>query len=138
MDNNKEVLIDLKRYKIYWIVMLILFLIFSIVVVRSINNANEKEIAKIEEANKKAERRELEATIKADSATKESRMLFNKVSGLEDQLSSQTKLLNKIESGYNKSLNELIKIKDEKVYIPNNVSSTEQFKFISDYKYSEY
>jgi hypothetical protein len=138
MDNNKEVLIDLKRYKIYWIVMLVLFFIFSMVVVSSINKANEKELAKIEEANKKAELREMNSKIKADSASTESKLLNSKVSGLEKQLSDQNKILNRMDLNYSKSINELINLKNEKDYIPTNVSADEQFKFITNYKYTEY
>ena len=142
MDNKtnteKEVLIDLKRYKIYWVIMLILFLIFSVVVVRQINKSNEQEIAKIEEANRKAEVRELVATAKGEAAKKEAELLNNKVSGLETQLEAQNKILLRMDANYSKSMNELINLKNEKDYIPTNVSADEQLKFITNYKYSEY
>lgn len=138
MDTIKEVTIDVKKYKIYWIVMLILFFIFSIVVVKTIQKANKAEIAKIEEANKKAEVREAIAKIRGKEAEDAAVILGNKVSGLEKQLSDQNKILNKMELGYSKSMSELLNLKNEKDYIPTNVSTDEQFKFITNYKYTEY
>lgn len=133
-----KIITYLKQHGIYWMSMFIFFFISSVVILNTIDTYNKGEIEKIEEFNKKAEIREINAIKKADSANIESKLLNSKVSSLEEQLNAQSKILFRMDANYSKSMNELINLKNEKDYISINVGADEQLKFITNYKYSEY
>ena len=136
--SNDEFLISIKRFKIYGAIMIVLFIIFIFVIIHNIKLANEIEISKIEETSQNAENREKLARIEMDKANNELAITSGRVIELSQQLKKQNEILSRIEFNYNKSLQELKKIKNEKDYIPTDISVNEQYDFISKYKYSEY
>ena len=136
--NNDEFLISIKRFKIYGAIMIVLFIIFIFVIIHNIKLANKIEISKIEETSRNAEIREKLARIEMDKANNELAITSGRVIELSKQLKKQNEILSRMEFNYNKSLQELKKIKNEKDYIPTDISVNEQYDFISKYKYSEY
>ena len=136
--NNDKFLISIKRFKIYGAIMIVLFIIFIFVIIHNIKLANKIEISKIEETSRNAEIREKLARIEMDKANNELAITSGRVIELSKQLKKQNEILSRMEFNYNKSLQELKKIKNEKDYIPTDISVNEQYDFISKYKYSEY
>ena len=73
-----------------------------------------------------------------DKANNELAITSGRVIELSQQLKKQNEILSRIEFNYNKSLQELKKLKNEKDYIPADIPVNEQYDFVSKYKYSEY
>lgn len=138
MDKNNEILINLKTYRIYWGIMLTLVVLFVSIIIFKVELGNESQLSELRKANEQAKIREKEANIKLEEAKTQLLLTNSKIHNLESEISNQTLLLIKMESNYSKAFNDLIKLQDEKYFIPSDVSLDEQFKFITNYKYSEY
>ena len=76
---------------------------------------------------------QIEFPIVANSAKADETLkaLFNKLLGIENKLLD-------ISKNYKQSLIEINKLKNEKIYIPLDVTPGEQHKFLSDYVYKPY
>lgn len=136
--DSDEFLISIRRFKIYGAIMIVLFIIFTIIIIHNIKVANDAEISKIEETNKNAEIREKLARLEMNEANNQLAITSGRVIELSNQLKRQNEILSRMELNYSKSIQELKKLKNEKDYIPVSVSNDEQYDFITKYKYSEY
>lgn len=124
-----------RKLKIFGLVMLILISIFCFAVVSIFNSKNQD---KQDEINSKAEKREAAAITQRDKYSAQNLILTNKVSNIEkDVKDSRARIIN-IQSNYQKSQIEIQKLKNEKNYIPNNATLSEQSTFLSGYKYKPY
>lgn len=95
-------------------------------------------IQKLELVNKNAEKERKIATAERDSARIKATALDIEVKKLKEQDREHELKIKKLDNSYNNSLIILNKLKDEKNYIPTNVSTDEQSKFISNFKYKPY
>lgn len=139
MIREKTISADLKRYRVYWIVMLILFTIFAVVIVKTVQKSNEEELAEIALSNKAAVKREIEAKLARDSAKVQLNVTNNKLLQLEKNLLNTNNTLLRMENSFSNSYEQLIKFKlNEKEFINPNASPTEQSTYISSYRYKEF
>ena len=139
MIREKTISADLKRYRVYWIVMLALFTIFAIVIVNTVQKSNEQELAEITLINQGLAKKELEAKLARDSAKIEVAVTNSKLLQLEKNLLNTNNTLLRMESNFSNSYNQLIKIKlNEKEFVNPNASPTEQFIYVSGYKHKEF
>ena len=113
--------------------------LFTLFVVRNYaEKSDAKHKAEMEIMNNQLQKRADLAQFQADEIRKQNIMNYELSERLEEKFNTQTILLQSISKDYQKSLIELNKIKNEKVYIPIDVPVSEQSVFISKYKYEPY
>ena len=108
---------------------------FTYVIVQQ-NEYTQKQ--EFERVNKLAEQREALATKQRDEARLKAEQASIRLAQVEGKLSQQNLMLDKLYNSYSQSLNQLKQLQNEKNYIPNNVSISEQSLFLSKYKYQPY
>lgn len=139
MIRERTIKADLKRYRVYWFVMLLLFTIFVIVVVRTVHKTNEQEIAEIMAANVISAKREAQAKADRDSAKVQRDITNKKLEVLQNNLNNTNNAILRMENDFSNSYEQLIKFKlDEKQFVNPNASPTEQFIYVSGYRHKEF
>lgn len=127
------------KFGIFGFLVALLISLFTFFVVRdTAERSNEKHKAELEALNKQFQNRADVAQIQVDSIQKQNALQYHLSYKLEQKFNEQTILLQSISKDYQRSLIELNKIKNEKVYIPIDVPVSEQSAFISKYKYEPY
>lgn len=127
------------REFLWGLVMVILVSLFTYTVVKIFTERSDKKYQEsLLKITQEAERREAKAIMQRDSAAMRDELNYQKVSNLEFEILNQRDSWNKFQKNYEKSLNELKQIKNEKEYIPTTATANEQFDFISNYKYESY
>lgn len=127
------------REFLWGLVMVILVSLFTYTVVKIFTERSDKKYQEsLLKISQEAERREAKAIMQRDSAAMRDELNYQKVSNLEFEILNQRDSWNKFQKNYEKSLNELKQIKNEKEYIPTTATANEQFDFISNYKYESY
>lgn len=92
----------------------------------------------LQEINRKAELREQNAIKARDEAKQNDKENLNKLEVIQKDLSVSQLNWNKFQKEYLKNINELNKLKDEKIYVNDNATVTEQSAYISNYEYKAY
>ena len=92
----------------------------------------------LQEINRKAELREQNAIKARDEAKQSDKENLNKLEIIQKDLNVSQLNWNKFQKDYLKNINELNKLKDEKIYVNDNATDTEQSAYISNYKYQPY
>lgn len=97
---------------------------------------NAEKLHKIEQDSAVA--RERRAIMKRDSIYSLSQLSKKEVELLKNEVQASRKEDQMRTEKYQKSINDLNKIKNEKAHIPTNITIAEQSDFLSKYKYKEY
>ena len=92
----------------------------------------------LQEINRKAELREQNAIKTRDEAKQNDKENLNKLEVIQKDLNVSQLNWNKFQKDYLKNINELNKLKDEKIYVNDNTTVTEQSAYISNYEYKAY
>ena len=92
----------------------------------------------LQEINRKAELREQNAIKTRDEAKQNDKENLNKLEVIQKDLNVSQLNWNKFKKDYLKNINELNKLKDEKIYVNDNTTVTEQSAYISNYEYKAY
>lgn len=112
---------------------------FTFIVVKIyIEKSDAKHQITLQEINRKAELREQNAIKARDEAKQNDKENLNKLEVIQKDLSVSQLNWNKFQKEYLKNINELNKLKDEKIYVNDNATVTEQSAYISNYKYQPY
>lgn len=127
-----------RKTKIISFIAVLIVVLFAYSVVSIFNENSSKEIAKLEEINADAEAREKAAKSARDSATIAANKMSNHIVELENQLRENNRILGLFQSSYDKNLLELNKLKNEKIFVPDNATTVQQSEFLSNYHYKEY
>lgn len=116
----------------------IVITVFAYSIVSIFQENSNKEIAALEDMQRKDVAKEIAANIKRDSAIAISTKLSYKVGLIENQLQETHNTLLKMHNTYQKNLNELKLLQNEKLFVPDNATSSEQSDFLTKYKYTPY
>ena len=92
----------------------------------------------LQEINRKAEIREEKATKARDEARLNDRENLTKLDIIQKDLDESQLNWSKFQKDYLKNTNELNKLKDEKIFVNDNATVTEQSAYISNYEYKAY
>lgn len=130
--------LNLTKEQIAAFFIIILVCLFVFFLKKTYDSNTLEMIQKLELVNKRAEEERMVATLERDSAKIKANILYSEVKKLKEQDKQHELQIKKLDNNYNNSLIILNKIKDEKNYIPTNVSTDEQSKFISNFKYKPY
>lgn len=112
---------------------------FTFIVVKIYTEKSDaKHQVTLQEINRKAELREQNAIKARDEAKQSDKENLNKLEIIQKDLTVSQLNWNKFQKDYLKNINELNKLKDEKIYVNDNATVTEQSAYISNYKYKPY
>lgn len=112
---------------------------FTFIVVKIyIEKSDAKHQVTLQEINRKAELREQNAIKARDEAKQSDKENLNKLEIIQKDLTVSQLNWNKFQKDYLKNINELNKLKDEKIYVNDNATVTEQSAYISNYEYKAY
>ena len=112
---------------------------FTFIVVKIYTEKSDaKHQVTLQEINRKAELREQNAIKARDEAKQSDRQNLDKLEVIQKDLNVSQLNWNKFQKDYLKNINELNKLKDEKIYVNDNATVTEQSAYISNYKYKPY
>ena len=112
---------------------------FTFIVVKIYTEKSDaKHQVTLQEINRKAELREQNAIKARDEAKQSDKENLNKLEIIQKDLTVSQLNWNKFQKDYLKNINELNKLKDEKIYVNDNATVTEQSAYISNYKYQPY
>ena len=112
---------------------------FTFIVVKIYTQKSDaKHQVTLQEINRKAELREQNAIKARDEAKQSDKENLNKLEIIQKDLTVSQLNWNKFQKDYLKNINELNKLKDEKIYVNDNATVTEQSAYISNYKYKPY
>lgn len=112
---------------------------FTFIVVKIYTEKSDaKHQVTLQEINRKAELREQNAIKARDEAKQSDKENLNKLEIIQKDLTVSQLNWNKFQKDYLKNINELNKLKDEKIYVNDNATDTEQSAYISNYKYKPY
>ena len=92
----------------------------------------------LQEINRKAEIREEKATKARDEARLNDKENLTKLEIIQKDLDESQLNWSKFQKDYLKNINELNKLKDEKIFVNDNATVTEQSAYISNYEYKAY
>ena len=134
--------INLSKENKFWVygALVALFIsLFTFFVVRNFaGKSDARHKAELQLMNLELQKRADIAQLQADSIQVQNNLNYQLSSRLETAFLNQNILLQSISKDYQKSLIELNKTKNEKIYIPLDVPVSEQSVFISKYKYEPY
>jgi len=134
--------INLSKENKFWVygALIALFIsLFTFFVVRNFaGKSDARHKAELQLMNLELQKRADIAQLQADSIQVQNNLNYQLSSRLETAFLNQNILLQSISKDYQKSLIELNKTKNEKIYIPLDVPVSEQSVFISKYKYEPY
>ena len=112
---------------------------FTFIVVKIYTEKSDtKHQLTLQEINRKAELREQNAIKARDEAKQNDKENLNKLEVIQKDLNVSQLNWNKFQKDYLKNINELNKLKDEKIYVNDNATVTEQSAYISNYEYKAY
>ena len=112
---------------------------FTFIVVKIYTEKSDaKHQVTLQEINRKAELREQNAIKARDEAKQSDKENLNKLEIIQKDLTVSQLNWNKFQKDYLKNINELNKLKDEKIYVNDNATVTEQSAYISNYEYKAY
>ena len=112
---------------------------FTFIVVKIYTEKSDaKHQVTLQEINRKAELREQNAIKARDEAKQSDRQNLDKLEVIQKDLNVSQLNWNKFQKDYLKNINELNKLKDEKIYVNDNATVTEQSAYISNYEYKAY
>ena len=92
----------------------------------------------LQEINRKAEIREEKATKARNEARLNDKENLTKLEIIQKDLDESQLNWSKFQKDYLKNTNELNKLKDEKIFVNDNATVTEQSAYISNYEYKAY
>lgn len=92
----------------------------------------------LQEINRKAEIREEKATKARNEARLNDKENLTKLDIIQKDLDESQLNWSKFQKDYLKNTNELNKLKDEKIFVNDNATVTEQSAYISNYEYKAY
>ena len=92
----------------------------------------------LQEINRKAEIREEKATKARNEARLNDKENLTKLEIIQKDLDESQLNWSKFQKDYLKNTNELNKLKDEKIFVNDNATVTEQSTYISNYEYKAY
>lgn len=126
----------------FWLFGLAIALCISLFTYFVVKNYAEKSDAK-HEAEMRIMNAELQKTaiisdVRAKELQEQNALNYELSTRLESKFNTQTILLQDISKQYVQGLNEINKIKNEKIYIPLDVPVSEQSAYISGFKYQPY
>ena len=131
--------INLSKENKFWVygALIALFIsLFTFFVVRNFaQKSDARHKAELRLLNLELQKRADIAQLQADSIQVQNNLNYQLSSRLETAFLNQNILLQSISKDYQKSLIELNKTKNEKIYIPLDVPVSEQSAFISKFKY---
>ena len=134
--------INLSKENKFWVygALITLFIsLFTFFVVRNFaGKSDARHKAEFQLMNLELQKRADIAQLQADSIQVQNNLNYELSTRLETAFLNQNILLQSISKDYQKSLIELNKTKNEKIYIPLDVPVSEQSVFISKYKYEPY
>ena len=134
--------INLSKENKFWVygALVALFIsLFTFFVVRNFaGKSDARHKAELQLMNLELQKRADIAQLQADSIQVQNNLNYQLSSRLETAFLNQNILLQSISKDYQKSLIELNKTKNEKIYIPLDVPVSEQSAFISKFKYEPY
>ena len=112
---------------------------FTFIVVKIYTEKSDaKHQITLQEINRKAELREQKAIKARDEARLNDKENLTKLDIIQKDLDESQLNWNKFQKDYLKNINELNKLKDEKIYVNDNATITEQSAYISNYEYKAY
>ena len=112
---------------------------FTFIVVKIYTEKSDaKHQVTLQEINRKAELREQNAIKARDEAKQSDKENLNKLEIIQKDLNVSQLNWDKFQKDYLKNINELNKLKDEKIYVNDNATVTEQSAYISNYEYKAY
>lgn len=118
---------------------LVLVGVFTFLVVRQqTDKASERYAAKLEVVRQEANIAREQAAKKRDSAYSVNVQNNQELRVINDRIIVLQSSLTKLQSTYDKTLNQLNTLKNEKDYIPNNVSAIQQSAYITGFEYQPY
>ena len=127
------------KFWVYGSFIALLFVLFTFFIVRNFaHKSYARHKAELRLLNLELQKRADIAQLQADSIQVQNNLNYQLSSRLETAFLNQNILLQSISKDYQKSLIELNKTKNEKIYIPLDVPVSEQSVFISKYKYEPY
>lgn len=130
MNNNvKNILAGL-----FWVIV-VCFFTYAVINITKENSAKQMEA--LEEIKTNAEKEAITANRKRDSVLRQNLELSQKVGGLETRMIMFNSSIIGLSSKFDKSFNEIKNFQNEKNHVIDAPLS-EQFDFISKYKYKEY
>lgn len=112
---------------------------FTFIVVKIYTEKSDaKHQVTLQEINRKAEIRDQKATAAREEAKLLDRENLTKLDIIQKDIEVSQVNWVKFQKDYLKNINELNKLKDEKIYVNDNTTVTEQSAYISNYKYKPY
>ena len=112
---------------------------FTFIVVKIYTEKSDaKHQVTLQEINRKAELREQNAIKARDEAKQSDKENLNKLEIIQKDLNVSQLNWDKFQKDYLKNINELNKLKDEKIFVNDNATVTEQSAYISNYEYKAY
>ena len=112
---------------------------FTFIVVKIYTEKSDaKHQVTLQEINRKAELREQNAIKARDEAKQSDKENLNKLEIIQKDLNVSQLTWDKFQKDYLKNINELNKLKDEKIFVNDNATVTEQSAYISNYEYKAY
>ena len=136
----KKIQISNKLKEFLWgLTMVILVSLFTYTVVKIFTEKSDtKYQASLERIDAEAAHREQLADAKRDSARQRDEVSFEKIIELRERLQQQQNFLNKFQNSFDRNLEQLKQVQNEKDYIPDNTTPSQQSTYLSDYKYEPY
>ena len=112
---------------------------FTFIVVKIYTEKSDaKHQITLQEINRKAEIRDQKAIEAREEAKLVDKENLTKLDIIQKDLNISQANWNKFQKDYLRNINELNKLKDEKIYVNDNATVTEQSAYISNYKYKPY
>ena len=112
---------------------------FTFIVVKIYTEKSDaKHQVTLQEINRKAEIRDQKAIEAREEAKLVDKENLTKLDIIQKDLNISQANWNKFQKDYLRNINELNKLKDEKIYVNDNATVTEQSAYISNYKYKPY
>ena len=132
--------IDSKIKEFLWgLLVVVVISAFTLVVVKIYTEKSDiKHQTTLQEINKKAEIREQKAILAREVAQGLDRQNLGKLTNIEKDIKISKNNWDKFQKEYLKNTNELNKLKNEKNYVTDNATDTEQSAYISNYEYKPY
>lgn len=132
--------IDSKIKEFLWgFLVVVVISAFTLVVVKIYTEKSAiKHQTTLQEINKKAEIREQKAILAREVAQGLDRQNLGKLTSIEKDIKISKTNWDKFQKDYLKNNNELNKLKNEKNYVTDNATDTEQSAYISNYEYKPY
>lgn len=117
--------------KLIGLLAILCVIIFAYSILNIVEQSNMQHIKSLEEMNKSI-------TENNDSTKIENSKLTMEVKEINERQKEQNEILSKFQKSYDQNLLEIKQIKNEKNFVPTNISSDDQYIYVSEYQYKEY